>query len=114
GRLPDDTCTRHQSQLLGALSTTRKSLILSGQSVHNSSSSHTDGRGARSARVLARQGPLNFTCASVTVRHFIRDTAEDCRSAVFAFATETVGDKPGYGLAISVGRASSRAVVAML
>ena len=52
-------------------------------------------RGRTLARALrARQGPLNFTCASVTVRHFIRETAEDCRSAVFAFATETVGHPP--------------------
>jgi hypothetical protein len=31
---------------------------------------------------------------NLTVRHFIHETAENCRNAVFAFATETVGDMP--------------------
>jgi len=43
----------------------------------NSSSSHPAVRRTHSVRALTRQEPLNFTCASVTVRHFIRKIAED-------------------------------------
>src|SRR5208282_4850305 len=58
-----------------------------------SSSSHPAGAGAlRASR--PRQGPLNFTCASVTVRHFIRATAEDCRSAVAELAPKRWGTMP--------------------
>ena len=52
------------------------------------------GRARAGAQALARQGPLNFTCASVTVRHFIRDTAEDCRKRCCRTCSETVGDMP--------------------
>jgi hypothetical protein len=61
---------------------------------HNSSSSHPAGARVRWRVRASPAGALEFHVRVSNSPHFIRDTAEDCRSPVFALASETVGDRP--------------------
>src|ERR1019366_7977951 len=63
------------------------------------SESPPGGAGPAPGAAPPRQGPLNFTCASVTVRHFIRETAEVCRCAVAELAPKRWGSYPSYATA---------------
>ena len=64
----------------------------------NSSSSHP-ARARRAPRARARQGPLNFTCASVTVRILSVTQPRIVESAVAELAPKRWGTCPSYATA---------------